>query len=114
MDHKDFINNVDYIRSKTSMVTRCDQLAEECAELAKAALKVSRYVRDDNPPNDSVYELASTLKEEMADVLFMMHLIHEDGDIIVPGIPDSIETDIWYKSDRWVERIKARESLGSR
>lgn len=45
-----------------------EQLAEECAELAHACLKLARIERGDNPTPASEPEYAETIIEEMADV----------------------------------------------
>lgn len=45
-----------------------EQLAEECCELAQAALKRSRELRGDNLPRCSHEEVMAHLEEEVADV----------------------------------------------
>ena len=45
-----------------------EQLAEECAELAQASLKVSRQLRGDNPPRMTPKEVWAGFNEEVADV----------------------------------------------
>ena len=45
-----------------------EQLAEECTELAKAALKASRQIRGENPPRMTPKEVWAGLQEEVADV----------------------------------------------
>lgn len=49
-----------------------EQLAEECTELAKAALKASRQIRGDNPPRMTPKEIWACLEEEVADVWFCL------------------------------------------
>ena len=44
-----------------------EQLAEECAELGQAALKLSRAMRRENPTRSTVEELLKMLIEEMGD-----------------------------------------------
>jgi len=45
-----------------------EQTAEECTELAKACLKLSRKYRDENPTNKNINELFENLYEEITDV----------------------------------------------
>lgn len=45
-----------------------EQLAEECSELAQAALKLARLERGENPTPKTEEECIAALKEEMADV----------------------------------------------
>lgn len=46
-----------------------EQLAEECAELGKAALKYSRVLRRENPTPVTEEEAFKSLMEEWTDVL---------------------------------------------
>ena len=46
-----------------------EMLAEECSELAHAALKLARIKRGDNPTPTSVEHAQSDVMEEWADVL---------------------------------------------
>lgn len=46
-----------------------EQLAEECAELSKAALKASRVQRGENPTPVTSEEAWASLKEEYTDVI---------------------------------------------
>lgn len=45
-----------------------EQLAEECAELGKAALKVARIIRNENPTPVTIKEADASLLEEWTDV----------------------------------------------
>lgn len=45
-----------------------EQLAEECSELAQAALKMSRVLRGENPTPKTWTECLDALTEEIADV----------------------------------------------
>lgn len=78
-----------------------EQLAEEAAELAQAALKVARIVRGENPTPVTYHDA-------------LMHLIEEIGDnrlciMTLESIYGSIDTrDIeTAKQKRWLDRIKA-------
>ena len=46
-----------------------EQLAEECAELGKAALKLARIVRRENPTPVTKEEALENLREEYTDVI---------------------------------------------
>lgn len=46
-----------------------EQLAEESAELAQAALKMSRVIRGENPTNKTAKEAQANLIEEYSDVV---------------------------------------------
>lgn len=46
-----------------------EQLAEECVELAKEALKVARVLRNENPTNRTLEESVTLCNEEYTDVI---------------------------------------------
>lgn len=56
---------VDYIGYPAML----EQLAEECAELGKAALKLARIVRKENPTPVTKEEALENLREEYTDVV---------------------------------------------
>lgn len=78
-----------------------EQLAEECAELGKAALKLARIIRGENPTPVTEEEAEKNLREEIIDVLVCM-------DICQPSRSDFYLKDIYYteKLDRWKQRIR--------
>ncbi len=51
-----------------------EQLAEECAELAKAALKLSRVMRKENPTPVTVNDAFDNLVEEIGDVRLLLNI----------------------------------------
>lgn len=51
-----------------------EQLAEECAELAKAALKLSRVMRKENPTPVTVNDAFDNLVEEIGDVRLLLRV----------------------------------------
>ena len=53
-----------------------EQLAEESAELAQAALKLSRAMRHENPTPKTQSECFMNLEEEIADVLLCLDILH--------------------------------------
>lgn len=83
-----------------------EQLAEECSELAQAALKLTRKMREENPTPKTESECLESLKEEMADVMLCMDTYMEkysnDFYVEVATIRDE-------KKARWEQRIKEME-----
>lgn len=77
-----------------------EQLAEECAELAKAALKLSMVMRKENPTPVTVNDAFDNLVEEIGDVRLLLRVT----DFMYDGI-DTQETEK-YKLQCWENRIK--------
>lgn len=76
-----------------------EQLAEECSELAQAALKLTRVKRGENPTPKTEEECVQALLEEMADVHLCMGVVRDSrSDYIL----DDIEI---AKRERWAKRI---------
>lgn len=71
------------------------QTAEECAELAKAAIKRYRVLAAQAPCSESFAASRAALIEEIADVLIMI-------DQIVYA--EDFENDVWKMVDRKIER----------
>lgn len=82
-----------------------EQLAEECAELGKASLKMARKLRDENPTPLTKEEILENLNEEMADVMLCITNFIEYGLITY----SSIDSVMMKKEKRWKERLKATE-----
>lgn len=59
-------NNIEDIIGRPAAL---EQLAEECAELGKAALKLSRILRGENPTPVKQREAEKNLAEEYTDVV---------------------------------------------
>lgn len=78
-----------------------EQLAEECAELAKAALKRSRQLRGENPTPVSKDTALASCREEAGDVMLCITLLASDF------TPD----DYSDKITRWVRRLEAEGKL---
>ena len=72
-----------------------EQLSEEAAELAQAALKQSRILRGDNPTPVTEKEARRHITEEYTDVI---HCARELGLKVD-------ESQIKYKSERWSSRL---------
>ena len=76
-----------------------EQLAEECAELSKAALKVARINRGENPTPLPIEDAISNLVEEVGDVRVCLEVLQKKG---FDFNTDSRER---YKMRRWEERL---------
>ena len=78
-----------------------EQLAEECAESGKAALKVARINRGENPTPLLIEDAISNLVEEVGDVRVCLEVLQNKG---FDFNTDSRER---YKMRRWEERLHA-------
>lgn len=76
-----------------------EQLAEESVELAKAALKMSRVIRGENPTPVTQEEAVEMVREELSD-LFTVCAVLNVGPEIDRMMP---------KLRRWAERVKANK-----
>ena len=90
------------VRASVKPAAIYEQLAEECTELAKAALKCARYLRGENPMGKDDLSWYSELREEYNDVLNCIKTL-DMGEI-------ESEYDQYVKTQRWVERLD-REGL---
>ena len=93
-----------YVREHLPREELLCQLAEECAELGKAALKLTRIYRGVNPTPVTRTEAFQNLLEEMADVTLCM-------EVLGLNTPELLENcgRIWdEKSTRWMARLKER------
>lgn len=75
------------------------QLAEECAELSQAALKLRRALTGINPTPVTVEEARKNLVEEIADILNVSELLLEIDDV------DEIYDIVQRKRERWLKRL---------
>lgn len=91
------LNNVDIIKARLSEAALYEQLAEECSELAQAALKKSRKLRDENYTPLSMDEIDSSLEEEYSDIF----LITEFVLALLPNF-----SIMERKSERWANRLQ--------
>lgn len=79
------------------------QLAEECAELAQAALKLKRAMEGINPTPKSVEECVAGMEEEIADVMLCVDTLGFYDD-------DHVENEnriMDEKRIRWLKRLEA-------
>lgn len=95
MTHEKKMEIASYIRANISQEALLEMLAEEATELAKAALKLARIHRCENPTPVSSDQATSELLEEWSDVLLC-------GDILqLMNYPAMSE----MKLERWKRRI---------
>lgn len=81
-----------------------EQLAEECTELAQAALKKARKIRNENPTPKSMEEINANLIEETTDVIIALSELGLDGD------PDIMRRKTARFIDRWNHRQSAENA----
>lgn len=79
------------------------QLAEECSELAQAALKLVRKMGGENPTPKTFEQYRSSLQEEMADVLLCIdqYLDEQESDFTVWVYEIKKQ-----KLERWKQRLE--------
>ena len=76
------------------------QLAEECQELGKAALKLRRAMTGTNPTPLTETEAWRNLTTEIADVMACLKVLQiPTDDAMIRGIQE-------YKMGRWVRRLE--------
>ena len=91
-----------YITKNLSEGERYAQLAEECNELGKAALKIRRVITQGASPTPvTIEEALDNLHEEVADVLVCCDVLPLDCAKI-----HDIERK---KSERWAKRLMERK-----
>lgn len=71
------------IRQKVSEAALYEQLAEECVELAHAALKLARIKRGENPTPVSVEDAMGAVMEEYTDFRVVAYVLEMGWDIDV-------------------------------
>lgn len=77
------------------------QLAEECSELAKAALKLRRTISPNDNPTPITHDQAlSNFKEEVADIKLVLLVLNVKFDD--PDIEDICKR----KTQRWINRLE--------
>lgn len=84
---------------------RLEQLAEEAAELAHAALKLSRILRGENPTPVPEEDARKNLTEEIADVMVAVDAL------IDTRMLRDIGTHCTEKKERWEQRMKQAQAI---
>lgn len=77
-----------------------EQLAEECNELGKAALKLARIIRKNNPTPVTEEQAKENLCEEAGDVINCVEML-ENANILF--VDDDVRKS---KISRWENRIR--------
>ena len=93
----------EYLIDNLSPDEICAQLAEECAELAQAALKLRRSRAADNPTPVSETEALDGITEELADVYCCIDLAIEALSLSAFEIISIAN----FKKTRWAERLRS-------
>ena len=99
MKMSDFKSDFEVIRSLGEPAL-LEQLAEECSELAQAALKLARLERGENPTPKAKIDCEAALMEEIADVHLCLGVISSHFEC--QNKLDDIEIS---KRERWAQRI---------
>ena len=84
---------------------RLEQLAEECAELGHAALKLARILRGENPTPVGEAEARERLTEEVADVMVTVDSLMDTRMLRDIGIHCT------EKKDRWEQRLRQAKTM---
>ena len=92
----DGIEQKNFIVSEVGIPALLEQLAEECAELAHAALKCARVIRQENPTPVTQSQAASAVIAEFTDLMVVCDVLglEEDGKAA------------FGKMSRWENRLK--------
>ena len=92
-------DDIDYLRKVVPVKDAMVLLAEECGELAQAAIKYYRLSSKSIPTPLQEEEIREMLKEELTDILVTAEIagIKRDANLFDEKI------------DRWIARIKEKE-----
>lgn len=99
------MNNLEYIAANLSDEDILCQIAEEAAELAKAALKLRHAISQTNPTPMTVGEAVDNLFEEYGDTVGAFRVWAKKNNLDI-DIYETSNENIYSKFDRWAERIK--------
>ena len=97
------MTNIDTIREHLSQAELLAQLAEEAAELGKAALKLRRAYTGCNPTPVTSCEAFANLLEELADVYTCVHVLGIDTCENL----SQVQRIMLGKMERWAGRLEA-------
>ena len=93
---------------------RLEQLAEEAAELAHAALKLARILRGENPTPVGEAEARERLTEEVADVMVTVDSLMDTRMLRDIGTHCTEEKDRWEQRRRQARRMRRNGNGGLR
>lgn len=96
--------NIELIRSKLSQEDLLCQLAEECAELSQAALKLRRVYGGKNPTPVNIAEAYHNILEEIADVTLCLEVLNTTPQALL-----EVRKTINIKKNRWATRLLEAE-----
>ena len=82
-------------------------LAEECTELAHAALKLARKERGENPTPKSMEECQNKVIEEWADVIICLEKLTD----LPWNKVERFEENYYMKQERFMKRLRVMERL---
>lgn len=89
------------IQKRMSQAALYDILAEEATELAHAALKMSRKLRNESPTPMSISEITAYVIEEYSDVSLCARILDLEAD----------EDLIKFKQNRWNMRLASSQKI---
>ena len=95
------MNKVKYIHNELGTEELLCQLAEECAELTQAALKLRRVYTGKNPTPVTIEQATAGLLEEIADVRLCIETL-----FLSDGEEATIKLTVERKTKRWATRIQ--------
>lgn len=87
-----------------------EQLAEECVELAHAALKMARVLRKENPTPVDESHARGKIFEELGDLMNALDVV--EPMLLARAYMSVIEQYRGEKMKRWEERIRAAKKEG--
>ena len=99
------MNDLEYIAESLSDEDILCQIAEEAAELSKAALKLRRAITGTNPTPVTAEKAADNLIEEYGDTVVAMTAYFMKHGMIDRKVRDILE-QINPKYSHWAQRIK--------
>lgn len=102
MTNEEMMKNIEKIQHILDVGELLCQLAEECSELAQAALKLRRAHEGINPTPVSEEVATYQLTEEVADVMGCLKVLE------IPTDDETIQSYQRYKFERWVKRLEGR------
>jgi septum formation topological specificity factor MinE len=95
---------VGYINDNVPRRELLEQLAEESAELAQAALKLCRVLEDaHNRTETTQREAVQNMAEELVDVLNAYTAVFGDWEAVEKAVEQSKRSQKW---GRWVDRLE--------
>ena len=96
------MNKLKAILDITGEPATLENLAEECVELAHAALKLARIKRGENPTPAAEEDVLVKLHAEMADVMCVIMVLMQSDWFDSESVDNLTE----MKQQRWMNRLK--------